>query len=166
MTLYAMSDLKILVVEDNQFMRTILNDALTAMGVGTIETANSGKSGLELLAKPGYDLVITDLEMENGTGIDLIQEVRRGRQVDDPLIPIIVLSANTTRDMITSARDAGTTEFLAKPVSAKALYARIKRIIELPRNFIRTDQYFGPDRRRHQDQGYKGPKRRKGDARP
>lgn len=163
MTLYSLSDLKVLVVEDNQFMRTLLVDALNAMSIGSVSAANSGKRALNLMSNNSYDLVITDLEMENGTGIELIEAIRKGQNIEDPLVPIIVLSANTTRSMITSARDAGTTEFLAKPVSAKALYRRISTIIETPRNFIRTDDYFGPDRRRRQDPTYKGPKRRKDD---
>jgi two-component system, chemotaxis family, chemotaxis protein CheY len=163
MTLYSLSDLKVLVVEDNQFMRTLLVDALNAMSIGSVSVANSGNRALNLMANNSYDLVITDLEMENGTGIELIEAIRKGQNIEDPLVPIIVLSANTTRSMITSARDAGTTEFLAKPVSAKALYRRISTIIETPRNFIRTDDYFGPDRRRRQDPAYKGPKRRKDD---
>jgi two-component system, chemotaxis family, chemotaxis protein CheY len=164
MTLYSLSDIRVLVVEDNQFMRTLLKDALNAMNIGAVDVANSGKRALDLMAHDRYDLVITDLEMENGNGIELIDAIRTGRNIEDPLVPIIVLSANTTLSMITSARDAGTTEFLAKPVSAKALYRRISAIIEAPRNFIRTDDYFGPDRRRRQDPNYTGPRRRKDDC--
>lgn len=163
MKLYSLADLKVLVVEDNQFMRTLLTDAVKAMQIGRVKMANSGNRALDLMANNTYDLVITDLEMENGDGIELIEAIRAGRKVSDPLVPIIVLSANTTRAMITSARDAGTTEFLAKPVSARALYRRISAIIEAPRNFIRTDTYFGPDRRRGDDPNYKGPWRRKTD---
>ncbi len=163
MTLYSLSELKVLVVEDNQFMRELLSDSLKAMNVGVVEIARSGNRAKELMANNSYDLIITDLEMEEGTGIDLIDTIRRGRNIADPLIPIIVLSANTTRSMIQAARDAGTTEFLAKPVSAKALYRRISAIIEAPRDFIRTDAYFGPDRRRRHDLNYDGPKRRKDD---
>jgi two-component system, chemotaxis family, chemotaxis protein CheY len=161
MTLYSLSEIKVLDVEDNQFMRTLLVDALKAMSVGSIEAANSGSRALDLMADNRYDLIITDLEMENGNGIELIEGIRKGRNIEDPLVPIIVLSANTTRSMILSTRDAGTTEFLAKPVSAKALYNRISAIIEAPRDFIRTDDYFGPDRRRKRDTPYKGPERRK-----
>lgn len=164
MKLYSLSDLKVLIVDDNQFMRTILLNALNAMQIGNIEIANSGRRAIDLMANNSYDLVITDLEMENGSGIDLIQSIRAGRNISDPLVPVIVLSANTTRSMIMSARDAGTTEFLAKPVSAKALYRRITAIVEAPRNYIRTDTYFGPDRRRRDDPSYKGPKRRKTDG--
>ena len=48
------------------------------------------------------------------------------------------------------ARDSGVTEIIAKPVSLRSLYSRIVAVIERPRPFIRTPDYFGPDRRRRQ----------------
>jgi hypothetical protein len=63
---------------------------------------------------------------------------------------------------VVSARDAGVTEFLAKPISAKALYQRILNVVANPRPFIRTKTYFGPDRRRNVNPNYVGPERRKG----
>jgi two-component system, chemotaxis family, chemotaxis protein CheY len=62
------------------------------------------------------------------------------------------------------ARDAGVTEFLAKPISAKALYNRILNVVAHPRPFIRTKTYFGPDRRRNTLNPYAGPERRSGAA--
>src|SRR6185503_19347376 len=59
-------------------------------------------------------------------------------------------------------RDAGVTEFLAKPISAKALYQRIINVVANPRPFIKTKTYFGPDRRRNTTSNYIGPERRKG----
>jgi hypothetical protein len=58
------------------------------------------------------------------------------------------------------ARDAGVTEFVAKPVTAKAVLERIHAVIYRPRPFVRTKDYFGPDRRRKDDPGYEGPWRR------
>ena len=55
---------------------------------------------------------------------------------------------NTETQRVVEARDAGINEFLAKPISAKAIYLRIASIIDRPRSFIRTKAYFGPDRRR------------------
>ena len=60
------------------------------------------------------------------------------------------------------ARDAGVTEFMAKPVSVKALCARINAIIDAPRPFIRANGYFGPDRRRRV-LPFNGPERRNDD---
>jgi DNA-binding response OmpR family regulator len=59
-----------------------------------------------------------------------------------------MLSGYTEYRRVTEARDAGVNEFLAKPISAKALYQRFASIIDNPRPFIRTKHYFGPDRRR------------------
>jgi hypothetical protein len=59
-----------------------------------------------------------------------------------------------------TARDAGVTEFLAKPISAKALYQRILNVVASPRPFIRTKTYFGPDRRRNTSNAYIGAERR------
>jgi len=63
---------------------------------------------------------------------------------------------------VVAARDAGVTEFLAKPISAKALYQRVLNVVANPRPFIRTRSYFGPDRRRNANPNYAGPERRKG----
>ena len=60
------------------------------------------------------------------------------------------------------ARDAGVTEFLAKPISAKGLYQRILNVVANPRPFIKTKTYFGPDRRRNTSNTYIGPERRVG----
>jgi two-component system chemotaxis response regulator CheY len=58
-------------------------------------------------------------------------------------------------------RDNGMTEFLAKPISAKTIYARLCSVIENPRAFIRVGVFFGPDRRRRQAEGYESFERRR-----
>jgi DNA-binding response OmpR family regulator len=75
-----------------------------------------------------------------------------------------MLTGHTERTRVTAARDAGITEFLAKPVSAKRLYQRVFSIVAHPRPFIKTATYFGPDRRRSTSANYSGPERRKGGA--
>jgi hypothetical protein len=61
---------------------------------------------------------------------------------------------------VLQARDTGVSEFLCKPISAKALYDRIYSIVMHPRPFIRTKSYFGPDRRRAENPAYSGAERR------
>jgi DNA-binding response OmpR family regulator len=80
----------------------------------------------------------------------------------NPFVPIIMLTGHTEKQRVTAARDAGITEFLAKPISAKALYQRIVNVVANPRPFIKTKTYFGPDRRRAINPNYVGPERRKG----
>jgi DNA-binding response OmpR family regulator len=80
----------------------------------------------------------------------------------NPYVPIIMLTGHSEKKRVIAARDAGITEFLAKPISAKALYQRILNIVVNPRPFIKTKTYFGPDRRRNVGPNYAGPERRKG----
>jgi DNA-binding response OmpR family regulator len=65
---------------------------------------------------------------------------------------------------VVEARDAGVTEFIAKPLSARTLLNRLNAVIYHPRAFVRTPSYFGPDRRRRADPAHKGPWRRFDDA--
>jgi len=79
----------------------------------------------------------------------------------NPYVPIIMLTGHSEKKRVVTARDAGVTEFLAKPISAKALYQRILNVVANPRPFIKTKNYFGPDRRRSVTSTYIGPERRK-----
>jgi DNA-binding response OmpR family regulator len=71
-----------------------------------------------------------------------------------------MITGHTERYRVEAARDAGVTEFLAKPIAAHNLFARITEILERPRAFVRCESYFGPDRRRHEIENYTGPWRR------
>jgi DNA-binding response OmpR family regulator len=86
--------------------------------------------------------------MEPHSGFELIREIRKGSEGSNQFVPIIMLSGHTEPQRILKARDIGATEFLAKPISAKSLFTRIISIIENERQFVRSKNFFGPDRRR------------------
>ncbi len=86
--------------------------------------------------------------------------VRTGKDSPNPFVPIIMTTAYAEKQRVMEARDIGITEFIAKPLSAKTLMARITAVIEHPRPFVRSPRYFGPDRRRRQASDYTGPERR------
>src|SRR5262249_9123411 len=106
--------------------------------------------------------VITDWAMPIFDGLELTQMIRQPGANGNPYVPIIMLTGHSEKKRVTASRDAGVTEFLAKPISAKALYQRILNVVVNPRPFIKTKSYFGPDRRRNTNQNYAGPERRKG----
>ncbi|HEC14292.1 MAG TPA: response regulator, partial [Rhodospirillales bacterium] len=93
------------------------------------------------------DLILSDWS-PSLDGIRLLHMVRRHEDSPDPYVPFIVISAHTGLNDILTARDAGMTEFLAKPISPKLIYSRIRSVIEKSRIFVRTRNFFGPDRRR------------------
>jgi two-component system chemotaxis response regulator CheY len=154
--------LTILIAEDNKPMRGLVHDILEALGVGTILEAADGQAAIKKLGNHAVDIVILDWNMEPMDGMELTRQIRTSPESPDQFVPIIMLSGHTERARVLQARDAGVTEFMAKPVSVKALCARINAIIEAPRPFIRASGYFGPDRRRRV-LPFNGPERRSDD---
>ncbi len=153
--------LRFLVIDDNAHMRQIVRTILHGFGAREIMEAEDGAAGLEIFTQNRPDIVITDWEMPIFTGIELTQMIRQPGANANPFVPIIMVTGHTEKDRVTAARDAGVTEFLAKPISAKGLYQRIVNVVANPRPFIKTKTYFGPDRRRNST-AYVGPERRKG----
>ena len=156
-------NLKALIVEDNAHMRSLLRALLNSVGVKDIAEAAHGQAGIEALRERKSDLVLTDLVMKPMDGLEFTRHVRKDERSPNPFVPIIMISGHTEKYRVEAARDAGVTEFLAKPITAHNLFARIAEIVERPRAFVRCDNYFGPDRRRHQNDDYPGPWRRKDD---
>jgi DNA-binding response OmpR family regulator len=74
-----------------------------------------------------------------------------------------MVTGHTERQRVEAARDAGVTEFLAKPITSQNILLRIAEIVDRPRPFVRCDGYFGPDRRRRRDDSHTGPWRRSDD---
>jgi len=158
---YRLENLRILIVDDNAHIRQLLRTVLSAVGVRNIDVAEDGVRGFESFCRLDYDLVFTDYEMEPISGIDLVDLIRTSTKSPNPYIPVIMISAYSDQDRVQLARDHGVTEFLAKPFTVERLMSRMQTVIEEPRAFVKTDTYFGPDRRRQEYPSYMGPERRK-----
>jgi two-component system chemotaxis response regulator CheY len=152
--------LKALIVEDNQHMRSLLRALLNSVGIVDLAEAPHGKAAIETLRRRRADLVLTDLAMKPMDGLEFTRYVRNDQYSPNPFVPIIMITGHTEKHRVEQARDAGVTELLAKPITAGHLFSRIAEIVERPRAFVRCDGYFGPDRRRHRTEGYRGPWRR------
>ena len=152
--------LRFLIIEDNAHMRRILRTLLHGFGSREVHEAEDGAAGPELFVHCMPDIVITDWAMPIFDGLELTQMIRQPGANANPYVPIIMLTGHSEKKRVVSARDAGVTEFLAKPISAKSLYQRILNIVVNPRPFIKSKSYFGPDRRRNTLMNYRGPERR------
>ncbi|MBF0247679.1 MAG: response regulator transcription factor [Alphaproteobacteria bacterium] len=148
---YNLSGLEILIVEKHQFMRRLMGDVLNHLGVARQDRVGSLAEGLELFSKGQYDIILLDWAPDLDA-LKFLTAVRDSENSANPFIPVIVVTAFTEIHHVCTARDAGMTEYLAKPISAKSLYARIRAIIEHNRVFIKTRNFFGPDRRRKEKQ--------------
>jgi two-component system chemotaxis response regulator CheY len=155
--------LKALIVEDNAHMRSLLRALLNSVGIKEIAEAAHGQAGIDALRERKPDLVLSDMAMKPMDGIEFTRHVRNHEHSPNPFVPIIMITGHTEKHRVEAARDVGVTEFLAKPITAQNLFARIAEIVERPRAFVRCDGYFGPDRRRRLIDDYAGPWRRKED---
>ncbi|MBF0561263.1 MAG: response regulator [Alphaproteobacteria bacterium] len=140
--------LKALVVEDNPNFSLLIRSVLLAIGVRSIEEATDGAAALNGMKTVTPDLVIVDWRMVPMNGVDFAKQVRVGPDSPNPFVPIIMVSGYTEPSLVAAARDVGVNEFMAKPISARILTARIESVFLRPRPFVRAHSYFGPDRRR------------------
>jgi two-component system, chemotaxis family, chemotaxis protein CheY len=136
--------MKVLVVDDEQYMRKVVRTMLLAMGVRTVYEAEDGHAGLEAICRHKPDLVVVDWEMPGMDGSTFVRMVRSPRTFPFPDVPIIMLSGHGDRWRVIEAAKLGAHEYLLKPVSTKALLERIAAILTIPRPFITLDGYYGP----------------------
>ncbi|RAK64216.1 response regulator [Phenylobacterium kunshanense] len=157
--------LRLLVVDDNPQMRTIVGTVLKAAGIRDLHYAPNGRVAWHGLAEIKPDICFVDYEMPVMNGLDFLSIVRG---LNSPLrfMPVIMLTGHSDELRLTAARDRGVNEFLAKPVSARTILMRLHAVIMRPRPFVTSESYFGPDRRRRTTPSFAGPFRRAEDRVP
>ncbi|HEY8614810.1 response regulator [Phenylobacterium sp.] len=158
--------LRLLIVDDNRNAAEIVRSVLASVGAKDMVLAATAERAFEDLQGGAFDMLIVDQNLGKGDeGIRLVQRVRTDPRSSNPYLPILMLTGYTEQRRVQAARDAGVTEFLSKPFTIVGLLRRIEALIHAPRPFVRSEDYFGPDRRRRQDPDYKGPERRKASPR-
>lgn len=153
--------MRVLVVDPNPQLRNLIRDILLrGIGVHEVYEAGNGEEALSVLHDLTCDLVIADTAMEPVGALEMTFRIRKGMSRIDPYLPVIIMSAHAKVEEILKARDLGANEYIAKPLSAKILDLRLHALVEKPRPFVRSDNFFGPDRRRHANHDFEGTERR------
>ena len=160
----ALEALQVLLVDDNQHMRTIAAAILKSAGIRRIHEVDDGAEALKALGHLPVDLAIVDFNMFPLDGVEFTRMVRNSPDSGNPYLPIIMMTGHSERTRVQEARDAGVTEFVVKPITPKAMLDRIHAVIFHPRPFVKSDDYFGPCRRRTTPRDYAGPFRRSTDS--
>ncbi len=153
------SQFNVLVIEDNEHFRLLTRTVLQSAGIRAIREARDGVEALEALREEPADLVLLDWKMEPMDGLVFVSRVRRSPASPDPFVPVLMVSAYLDAELVREAYDAGVDACIAKPITAKGLLSRISDLMKHRRPFVRTETYFGPDRRRA-DLPFQGPERR------
>ncbi|HUW52696.1 MAG TPA: chemotaxis response regulator CheY [Rhodanobacter sp.] len=123
-------NMKILVVDDFSTMRRIVRNLLVELGFSNplIQEADDGQNAIEMLRKTPVDLVVTDWNMPNMTGIELLRAIRAEPALKG--LPVLMVTAENNRDQIIAAAQAGVNGYIVKPFTAITLQEKINKIFE------------------------------------
>jgi two-component system chemotaxis response regulator CheY len=122
--------MKILVVDDFSTMRRIVRNLLVEIGFSNplIQEADDGNNALAMLRAGPFDLVVTDWNMPNMTGIDLLRAIRAEATLKG--MPVLMVTAENNRDQIIAAAQAGVNGYVVKPFTAATLQEKLGKIFE------------------------------------
>lgn len=137
----------LLVVDDEEFSRTIIVRMLDSMGGPKVHRAASGVDALEQLRTLGHEIaaVVSDINMCLGNGLELLKAIRTGVAGVPRDLPVILLTGNADQELVGLALSLDANAFVVKPASKKALSARLARVLTAERTVAPVDQYAAID---------------------
>jgi two-component system chemotaxis response regulator CheY len=121
-------NLKFLVVDDFSTMRRIVRNLLKELGYTNVDEAEDGIAALQKLKGANFQFVVTDWNMPNMTGIELLKAIR----ADDSLkhLPVMMITAEAKKENIIEAAQSGASGYIVKPFTAATLEEKMGKIFE------------------------------------
>ncbi len=116
----------VLVVDDAMTMRRIVRGLLRELGCQNIREAEDGTAAMEELKRKKADLVISDWNMPNMTGIELLRAIRADESLKD--VPVLMVTAEAKKECIIAAVQAGVSNYIVKPFNANTLEEKLNKI--------------------------------------
>ncbi|MCP4715267.1 MAG: response regulator [Deltaproteobacteria bacterium] len=117
---------KIMIVDDFSTMRRIVKNILKQLGFTNVSEAEDGDVALEKLKDGSFEFVITDWNMPNMTGLDLLKNIRADEQLKET--PVLLVTAEAEKENVIQAAQAGVNEYIVKPFTADVLQQKIDKI--------------------------------------
>jgi two-component system chemotaxis response regulator CheY len=121
-------NLKILVVDDFSTMRRIVRNLLKELGFNNVEEAEDGVDALGKLRGGGFEFVISDWNMPNMTGIDLLRNIRADAALKG--LPVLMVTAEAKKENIIAAAQAGASGYVVKPFTSATLDEKLNKIFK------------------------------------
>ncbi|MBW1681530.1 MAG: chemotaxis response regulator CheY [Deltaproteobacteria bacterium] len=121
-------DIKVLVVDDFATMRRIVKGALKQLGFKNIAEAEDGVTALQELKREAYGLVLSDWNMPNMTGLDLLKAVRSEESLKH--LPFIMITAEGQKENVLQAVQAGVSNYIVKPFTPETLNEKLKTVLK------------------------------------
>ncbi|HLG85824.1 MAG TPA: response regulator [Alphaproteobacteria bacterium] len=124
-----LSQLLVMIIDDNRFIRRLVHEILRGFNVGFIVEAENGADAMEKFKVAKPDIVFCDWLMQPTTGLELLREVRAGRTALSSNTPVIMMTGQLDVDSVLAARDLGVSGYLAKPVTVDGVMTRIVDVV-------------------------------------
>jgi len=121
-------NMKILIVDDFSTMRRIIKNLLRDLGYNNTSEADDGSTALPMLKNGNYDFLLTDWNMPNMPGIELLKAVRADPNLKH--LPVLMVTAEAKRDQIVEAAENAVNGYIIKPFTADTLREKIEKIFE------------------------------------
>ncbi len=120
--------MKILVVDDFSTMRRIVKNLLKQIGYENIDEAEDGQHAFSKLKGDRFQFVVSDWNMPNMTGIELLKNVRSDPELKD--LPFLMVTAEAEKEKVIEAIKAGVNNYIIKPFTAEILKEKMDKILE------------------------------------
>ncbi len=121
-------DISILVVDDFPTMRRIVRSLLKELGFTNVDEAEDGQVGLAKLRGGGFDFVVSDWNMPNLDGLEMLKQIRADDAMKD--LPVLMVTAEAKKENIIAAAQAGASGYVVKPFTASTLEEKLNKIFE------------------------------------
>jgi len=121
-------NMKFLVVDDFSTMRRIVRNLLKELGFTNVDEAEDGVVALSKLKNGNFEFVVSDWNMPNMTGIELLQAIRADAQLKN--LPVLMVTAEAKKENIIAAAQAGANGYVVKPFTAATLEEKLNKIFE------------------------------------
>ncbi|ESQ77752.1 response regulator [Asticcacaulis sp. AC402] len=159
----------VLIVEDNDSSRRLVQELLRATGFSQLTFARSAEDAVEQIQTHHPDLILMDWELPGQSGVDLVRDIRQAANNGDnrfpnPEVPIVMLTGRQRQRDVTMARNAGINNFVIKPFSTASLLKAVIHSLTRKRRFVVSPSFVGPDRRQRKAGLFPGLLRRADDA--
>jgi len=121
-------NMRFLVVDDFSTMRRIVRNLLKELGFTNVDEAEDGQVALHKLKTQHFDFIVSDWNMPNMTGIELLKAVRADQQIKH--LPFMMITAEAKRENIIEAAMAGASGYIVKPFTAATLEEKMNKIFQ------------------------------------
>lgn len=122
------TELKFLIVDDFSTMRRIVRGLLKEMGCNNADEAEDGAVALNMLKAQKFDFVVSDINMPNMNGFDLLRNIRDDEQLK--LLPVLMVTAEAKKEDIIAAAQAGASGYIVKPFTKATLEGKLTKMVQ------------------------------------